>query len=76
MGTGIVSILIHNLPYTAPWLSYIADIFFALNTALFVVFTGITVLRYSLYPEIWSVMVRHPAQSLFLGSYPMGLSSE
>ncbi|KAH8894119.1 hypothetical protein GQ53DRAFT_644050 [Thozetella sp. PMI_491] len=75
MGTGIVSVLVHSLPYSAPWVEYIADIFFVLNIVLFTSFTVITVLRYTLYPEIWSVMVRHPAQSLFLGCFPMGFST-
>ncbi len=76
MGTGIVSVLLHNLPYNAAWLQYISYIFFVLNIALFLFFNCITFLRYALYPEIWSVMIRHPAQSLFLGCYPMGLASE
>ena len=76
MGTGIVSILIHQLPYNALWLQWVSVVFFILNVSLFAVFTGITALRYTLYPEIWSAMIRHPAQSLFLGCFPMGLASE
>lgn len=75
MGTGIVSILIHQLPYNASWLKSIAVAFFVLNILLFVIFTGITIVRYTLYPEIWSAMIRHPVQSLFLGCFPMGLAS-
>lgn len=76
MGTGIVSILIRSLPYTTSWLPHVAHAFFALNVSLFLVFTAITVARYVLYPEIWTVMVNHPGQSLFLGTFPMGLASE
>ena len=75
MGTGIVSILLHNLPYNATWLYWISVIFFALNVFLFIVFLIISIARYVLYPEIWSVMVRHPTQSLFLGTFPMGLAT-
>ncbi|KAI1081333.1 voltage-dependent anion channel [Whalleya microplaca] len=75
MGTGIVSILIHGLPYTTNWLSYVSYIFFALNVVLFVTFLVLTTLRYSLYPEIWFAMIRHPAQSLFLGCIPMALAT-
>lgn len=75
MGTGIVSVLLHELPYNAAWVRWISVVFFVLNISLFLVFTGITLLRYSLYPEIWSAMIRHPAQSLFLGCFPMGLAS-
>jgi tellurite resistance protein TehA-like permease len=76
MGTGIVSILIHNLPYNAEWLRYISYIFFALNTVLFVTFFGISLARYVLYPEIWGAMIAHPGQSLFLGCFPMAFASE
>lgn len=75
MGTGIVSILIHNLPYNAAWLQYASYVFFALNVALFVTFTGMTIVRYTLYPEIWVAMINHPGQSLFLGTFPMGFAS-
>jgi tellurite resistance protein TehA-like permease len=75
MGTGIVSILLHNLPYNAFWLQYISYVFFALNLLLFTVFTAVSFLRYTLYPEIWTVMVRHPTQSLFLGCFPMALAT-
>lgn len=75
MGTGIVSILLHNLPYNAPWIYYISLIFFILNIILFVVFTIISLIRYIHYPEIWGVMLRHPTQSLFLGTIPIGLAT-
>jgi len=76
MGTGIVSVLLHELPYNTSAVQWISVGFFILNVSLFFVFTGITFLRYSLYPEIWSAMIRHPAQSLFLGCFPMGLASK
>lgn len=66
MGTGITSILLHNLPYNGQWLQYISYIIFALDVVLFVVFLSISTLRYVLYPKIWSAMIRHPAQSLFV----------
>ena len=75
MGTGIVSILLHNLPYNGVWLYWISVGLFALNVTLFCLFLLISILRYSIYPEIWHAMVRHPAQSLFLGTFPMGLAT-
>lgn len=75
MGTGITSILLHNLPYNGRWLQYISYILFALNVLLFVVFLAISILRYCLYPKIWASMIRHPAQSLFIGTFPMGLAT-
>ncbi|KAF5876149.1 putative c4-dicarboxylate transporter malic acid transport protein [Botrytis fragariae] len=75
MGTGIVSILLHNLPYNGAWLNYVSIIIFVLNIVLFCTFLGISLVRYILYPQIWSAMIRHPAQSLFLGTFPMGLAT-
>ena len=75
MGTGIVSILLNRLPYNATWLYYISVAVFVLNIALFLLFLGITVLRYAMFRGLWSVMIQHPVQSLFLGTFPMGLAT-
>lgn len=75
MGTGIVSILLHNLPYGADWLRHVSYVFFAANVGLFATFLALSVLRYGLYPEIWWAMISHPGQSLFLGCFPMGFAS-
>lgn len=75
MGTGIVSILLHNLPYNGDWLYWISVVVFCLNIALFVTFTVISIVRYTVFPEIWWAMIRHPAQSLFIGTFPMGLAT-
>jgi tellurite resistance protein TehA-like permease len=75
MGTGIVSILLHNLPYNGKWIYWISVIMFALNAVLFCIFFALSFLRYTLYPQIWGAMIRHPAQSLFLGTFPMGLAT-
>ncbi|KAJ5621927.1 hypothetical protein N7528_005159 [Penicillium herquei] len=75
MGTGIVSILLHNLPYNGVWLYWISAGIFALNVLLFGLGCIISILRYTLYPEIFKVMIRHPVQSMFLGTFPMGLAT-
>ncbi|KAG9241012.1 C4-dicarboxylate transporter/malic acid transport protein-like protein [Calycina marina] len=75
MGTGVVSILLHNLLYNGKWLYWISVVIFCLNVVLFVLFFCISILRYTLYPAIWNAMIRHPTQSLFLGTFPMGLAT-
>ncbi|KAJ5392483.1 hypothetical protein N7509_007973 [Penicillium cosmopolitanum] len=75
MGTGIVSILLHNLPYNGIWLYWISVVIFALNVLLFALGTIISFLRYTLYPEIFTVMITHPVQSMFIGTFPMGLAT-
>lgn len=67
MGTGIVSILLHNLPYNARWLYWISVVIFALNVLLFVLFTILSLVRYTFFPGLWTAMLRHPVQSLFIG---------
>ena len=75
MGTGVVSILLHNLPYNAHGIWYISVVVFGLNVFLFLCFSAISLARYIKFPEIWGVMIKHPSQSLFLGCIPMSLSS-
>lgn len=29
--------------------------------------------RYTLWPTVWTAMIHHPTQSLFIGTFPMGL---
>ncbi|KAI0332354.1 C4-dicarboxylate transporter/malic acid transport protein [Cubamyces sp. BRFM 1775] len=77
MGTGSISILFNNSPYArdSPTIEALTYIFFFLNLALFVVFNALTLARYIMFPDIWSMMIHHPIQSLFVGTYPMGLST-
>lgn len=75
MATGVVSVLLHQLPYNGHWLQIISVIFFVLNICLFVLFTFISCLRYMLHPKIFSAVLRHPHQSLFLATFPVGLAT-
>ena len=75
MSTGILAIVFHQLPYTAHWLDIISYIFFVLNIALFVLFTVISIVRYSLYPHLISAVLHHPHQSLFVATFPVGLGT-
>ena len=75
MGTGIVSLLLITIPFQARWLYWLSVIFFCLNVILFSLAFSISVLRYTLYPEIWTVMIQDPNNSLFLGTIPMGFAT-
>ncbi|KAF1957017.1 hypothetical protein CC80DRAFT_53379 [Byssothecium circinans] len=75
MGTGIVSLLFITIPFKADWLYWLAVIFFGLNTILFFSALTISILRYTLYPEIWFVMIADSTNSLFLGTLPMGFAT-
>jgi tellurite resistance protein TehA-like permease len=76
LGTGVISALILNIPYGSPdarW--WAAFVFFVLNASLFFVFLTMSIVRYTLFPEIWSLMLHHPVQSLFLACFPMGFAT-
>jgi tellurite resistance protein TehA-like permease len=79
MGTGIVSVLLHTLSTMYPTyhnaLATLSIVFFVLNILLFTVILAISILRYTLYPATWTLMLRHPVQSLFLGTLPMGFAT-
>lgn len=77
MGTGVVSLLLHSIPYQPrlPILYYLSLTFFGLNTLLFFAALTLSLLRYTLYPEIWGVMIRDSTNSLFLGTIPMGFAT-
>lgn len=75
MGTGISSILLHNLPYNGDWLYWLSVVVFALNVVLFVLFLAISILRYTMFRGLFMAMIRHPVQSLFVGTFPMGLAT-
>ena len=50
-------------------------IFFFLNFSLFIIFNALSAARYIIFPDLWSLMINHPVQSLFLGTYPMGAAT-
>jgi Voltage-dependent anion channel len=69
MGFGIVSILLHNFPYQARWLYWISVVIFCVNILLFTLFSFISIVRYTYFRGIFSAMLRHPVQSLFVGLF-------
>jgi len=75
MGTGVVAVIFSTIPFEARWLYWMSIIFFALNTLLFSLALGISILRYTIWPEIWTVMIEDPNNSLFLGTVPMGFAT-
>ncbi|KAF2802214.1 sulfite transporter Ssu2 [Mytilinidion resinicola] len=75
MGTGIVSLLFITIPFQSDWLYWMSVVFFALNTLLFALAFVISILRYTLYPAIWTVMINDSTNSLFLGTIPMGFAT-
>lgn len=75
MGTGIVAILLQNFPFPFYGLPTIALVIYILNVVIYCTFTLMTVARYILFPSIFELMMKHSAQSLFIGTIPMGLTT-
>src|SRR5277367_518279 len=67
MGTGIVSLLFITIPYHSRWLYWLSVIFFVLNTILFSLAFIVSFLRYTLYPEIWGVMIKDRSEERRVG---------
>jgi tellurite resistance protein TehA-like permease len=75
MSTGVIAIMAHQLPYNGHWLQVIGNIFFVTNLVLFVLFTIISIFRYTMYPRLFQAVLRHPHQSLFMATFPVGLAT-
>jgi len=75
MSTGALSIALRTTPYAFDGEFVIAAIVYVLNILIFIVLLLASVVRYWSYPWIWSRMIRHPVQSLFLGMAPIALST-
>lgn len=75
MGTGILSILLYNFPFQFYGLPTIALVIYLFNVITFCIFTLITAARYILFPPILLLMMKNSTQSLFIGTFPMGLTT-
>ncbi|KAJ1036156.1 hypothetical protein NDA18_000022 [Ustilago nuda] len=75
MGTGIVSVLLHQLPYQFTGLGVISNVIFGFNVLLFLLFLAISIARYVIWPQLFWIMLFHPTQSLFLGTFVMGMTT-
>ncbi|KIY64070.1 hypothetical protein CYLTODRAFT_457565 [Cylindrobasidium torrendii FP15055 ss-10] len=77
MGIGAMSTLFHAYPYGSNLLGmkFTSLGFLLFNITSLLVFLSLTIARYTLWPDIWHLMLRHPAKSMFTGTFPMGLAT-
>ncbi|GAA5909046.1 Ssu1p [Sporobolomyces salmoneus] len=75
MGTGIINSLMYNLPWESSHAVFrgLGAAWLILAMIMFLVFSILTITRYTIYPRIATVMLKHETHSLFLGCIPMGL---
>lgn len=68
--------ILHNFPFGSSFiLAWFGRVVFFVNLALFLLFCGLTLARYIIYPQIWTRMIHHPVQSTFVGCFPMALAT-
>ncbi|KAL9937226.1 hypothetical protein V8E36_003635 [Tilletia maclaganii] len=74
MGTGVLTTLINLLPWPSihAGLRYAAIIFLFLDITIFITFTAAFTARYSIWPQVLPLTIKHPQKSLFLGCFAMG----
>lgn len=46
-----------------------------MDVILFATFLSLTIARYTIWPHKFKEMLAHPAQSLFVGTFPMAMST-
>jgi C4-dicarboxylate transporter/malic acid transport protein len=73
MGTGIVAVAAHGLPWTPPGLATVAAAFWALATVLLVVLSAATAVHWVRYPSVARGHVLDPVMSHFYGAPPMAM---
>ncbi|WP_146889592.1 C4-dicarboxylate ABC transporter, partial [Deinococcus cellulosilyticus] len=71
MGTGMLSLLLPHLPGG----QQLGQVLWVFNGLLFLVLTALWMLQMVLEPASFQNMLRHPVQSLFVGTYPMALAT-
>ena len=75
MGTGITSILLHNLPYNAGWLQRLGIVIFVLNIIIFALLVMGNVVRYVRWKGLLASVNTHPLAGMFWGCLPMGFAT-
>lgn len=75
MGTGVVAMILAQLPFASSVLFMLATKLWQFNILLFITFSILYGLRWILFPIEAKQILNHPNMSLFLGAIPMGLAT-
>jgi tellurite resistance protein TehA-like permease len=75
MGTGVVAMILAQLPFASSVLFMLATKLWQFNILLFSTFSVLYILRWILFPTEAKQIFSHPNMSLFLGAIPMGLAT-
>lgn len=74
MGTGVLALVIAQLPFKFPAQQLIATALWEFGVLLFLLFSALFIARLVRHPDTIKPMLEHPVQSMFLGAIPMGLA--
>ena len=75
MGTGILALMLDQLPIAIPGLLQVARGLWFFNIALFGVLVAASIGQWILYRKESIAMFTHPVQSMFYGAVPMGFAT-
>ena len=75
MGTGVVALILPELPFAHSLMAHLAVLLWQFNIALFLMFSLLYVLRWIIYPTEAKQIFSHASMSLFLGAIPMALAT-
>ena len=75
MGTGVVALILPELPFAHSIMAHLAVLLWQFNIALFLMFSLLYVLRWIIYPTEAKQIFSHASMSLFLGAIPMALAT-
>ena len=73
MGTGIVAVAAHSLPWQPPGLAALAEAFWVLAAVLLVVLAAATTVHWAYYPGVARGHALDPVMSHFYGAPPMAM---
>lgn len=75
MGTGVLALVLAQVATPDSFVMTLARLLWAINIALFSVFTLLYLGRWLLYSQEATKIFSHPQMSMFLGTIPMGLAT-
>ena len=75
MGTGVVALILPELPFAHSIMAHLAVLLWQFNIALFLMCSLLYVLRWIIYPTEAKQIFSHASMSLFLGAIPMALAT-
>ena len=75
MGTGIMALMLNQLPFAGPELSVVARGLWLFNILLFAVLVAVSIGQFIFYRKASLATFTHPVQSMFYGCAPMGFAT-